>query len=472
MQTKRKFLLSDDSILRTLERAGLKCRKVKITWFYTSFYPEIYYIRQNDECSLHHKKEDLDRQNLNFKISKDDFKEALKSRIARVVQKNRYGFANDEAEFWLELYGGELNMLAVLRAKFKDELSSANFDFAKTFGSTDFCEITDDYRYKSRYLARYGIPPRSLDFAHARNVFKKFSRVKFFAPPYADSVKLARLALELAWTRACAAKSEYQKNLAPEALHELRVQIRKFRAVLKLSAPLFEAEKRGEILKLLAGFMSRINQLRDLHVFAEFLKADDAPASFLQQLNLIAKRSEDKILEFLSSAEFTDLNGAISGFLNGADGIYARSEYEKISKKFASARLCKLIKNLRAELKNLKQGSSLQAFHDARIGLKRLRYALEIFARSFDEGCVRDLFKRTKAACEDFGALQDISVWRNFIAIYQKASDKSGVAFAYLLALDARLNDRRTELEEKILNEKEALLRALKRSLRKIKAYK
>jgi len=93
-------------------------------------------------------------------------------------------------------------------------------------------------------------------------------------------------------------KSEYQKSLAREALHELRVQIRKFRAVLKLSAPLFEAEKRGEILKLLAEFMSRTNQLRDLHVFAEFLKADDAPASFLQQLNLIAKRSEDKILEF------------------------------------------------------------------------------------------------------------------------------------------------------------------------------
>ena len=430
MQTKRKFLLSDDSILRTLERAGLKCRKVKIAWFYTSFYPEIYYIRQNDECSLHHKKEDLDRQILNFKISKDDFKEALKSRIARVVQKNRYGFASDEAEFWLELYGGELNMLAVLRAKFKDELSSANFDFAKTFGSTDFCEITDDYRYKSRYLARYGIPPRSLDFAHARNVFKKFSRVKFFAPPYADSVKLARLALELAWIRACGAKSEYQKNLSPEALHELRVQTRKARALLKLSAPLFEAEKKDEILKLLAEFMSRSNQLRDLHVFAEFLKADDAPASFLQQLNLIAKRSEDKILEFLSSAEFADLNGAISGFLSGVDGIYARSEYEKISKKFASARLCKLIKSLRAELKNLQQGSSLQAFHDARIGLKRLRYALEIFARSFDEGCVRELFKRTKAACEDFGALQDISVWQNFIAIYQKASDKSGVAFA------------------------------------------
>ena len=72
MQTKRKFLLSDNSILRALQRAGLKCRKIKIAWFYTSFYPEIYYIRQNDECSLHHKKEDLDRQTLNFKISKDE----------------------------------------------------------------------------------------------------------------------------------------------------------------------------------------------------------------------------------------------------------------------------------------------------------------------------------------------------------------------------------------------------------------
>ena len=471
MQTKRKFLLSDDSILRALQRAGLKCRKIKIAWFYTSFYPEIYYIRQNDECSLHHRKEDLDRQILNFKISKDDFKEALKSRIARVVQKNRYGFASDEAEVWLELYGGELSTLAILRAKFQNEAASANFDFAKTFGSTDFYEITDDYRYKSRYLARYGIPPRSLDFAQARSVFEKFSRVKFFTPPYADSVKLARLALELAWIRACGAKSEYQKSLAPEALHELRVQIRKFRAVLKLSAPLFEAKKKDEILKLLAEFMSRTNQLRDIHVFLKFLKAEDAPTGFAEQLELIARRAADKILTYLNGAEVADLNSAFSGFLSGADGIYARSDYEKISKKFASARLCKLIKSLRRKLKDLDKSTPVQAFHDVRIGLKRLRYALEIFARSFDEGCVRGLFKRAKAACEDFGALQDISVWQNFIAMYQKAGDKNGEIFTYLLALDARLNARADELTEKIISEKEPLLRTLKRSLRKIKAY-
>jgi len=58
--------------------------------------------------------------------------------------------------------------------------------------------------------ARYGIPPRSLDFAHARSVFKKFSRVKFLAPPYADGVKIARLALGPA--QACSTKSEYEKS--------------------------------------------------------------------------------------------------------------------------------------------------------------------------------------------------------------------------------------------------------------------
>ncbi len=197
MQTKRKFLLSDDSILRTLERAGLKCRKVKIAWFYTSFYPEIYYIRQNDECSLHHKKEDLDRQTLNFKISKDDFKEALKSRIARVVQKNRYGFASDEAEFWLELYGGELSTLVILRAKFQSEAASANFDFAKTFGSTDFCEITDDYRYKSRYLARYGIPPRSLISRMPAAFLKNLAELNFSRRPM--WIALSSRAWRLSW---------------------------------------------------------------------------------------------------------------------------------------------------------------------------------------------------------------------------------------------------------------------------------
>lgn len=69
------------------------------------------------------------------------------------------------------------------------------------------------------------MPPRSLDFVHARSVFEKFSRVKFLAPPYADSVRLARLALGPA--QACSTKSEYQKSLAPEAFCELRAQTRK-----------------------------------------------------------------------------------------------------------------------------------------------------------------------------------------------------------------------------------------------------
>ena len=50
-------------------------------------------------------------------------------------------------------------------------------------------------------------PPRSLDFAHARSVFEKFSRVKFLALPYADSARPARLTLGPA--QACGAKSEY-----------------------------------------------------------------------------------------------------------------------------------------------------------------------------------------------------------------------------------------------------------------------
>ena len=261
------------------------------------------------------------------------------------------------------------------------------------------------------------------------------------------------------------------KKASPEALHELRAQTRKARALLKLSAPLFEAEKKDEILKLLAGLINRTNQLRDIHVFLKFLKAEGAPTGFTEQLELIARRTADKILTYLNGAEFADLNSAFSGFLSGADGIYARSDYEKISKKFASARLCKLIKSLRRKLKDLDKSTPVQAFHDVRIGLKRLRYALEIFARNFDEGCVRGLFKRTKAACEDFGALQDISVWQNFIAMYQKAGDKNGEIFTYLLALDAKLNARADELTEKIISEKEPLLRALKRSLRKIKAY-
>ena len=87
-------------------------------------------------------------------------------------------------------------------------------------------------------------PPRSLDFAHARSVFEKFSRVKFFAPPYADSVKLARLALGPA--QACGAKSEYQKSPAPAPRRFTSCACKPARACKAIRTAL-RSEKKDEI---------------------------------------------------------------------------------------------------------------------------------------------------------------------------------------------------------------------------------
>ena len=264
MKTKRKFLLFDRAILFALQDAGVKFRKFDITWFYTSFSPEIYYLAQNDSFKLHHKKEDLIREAVSFKISKDDFNEAKRDMQGSIVQKTRYCFANSQAEFCLEIYGGKLSTLVILVANFKNEEAIKNFDFIKTFGEHEFVDISDDFRYKTRYLARFGKPAQNLNYTFASEIFNRFDEIKFQIPAYGDSAKIARVILGKIYHQIIKSHEEYLGDKDSESLHKFRVAMRQMRVMVKFFAPLSDSKITDEILFLLKNIVNKTKQMRDI----------------------------------------------------------------------------------------------------------------------------------------------------------------------------------------------------------------
>ncbi|MDA3055259.1 MULTISPECIES: CYTH and CHAD domain-containing protein [unclassified Campylobacter] len=472
MKTKRKFLLYDRAILFALQDAGVKLRKSDVSWFYTSFSPEIYYVCENNTFTLHHKKEDLIREALKFKISKDDFSEAKADMQGEMVQKCRYGFANSQADFHLEIYSSRLSTLITLVANFKSEEASKKFDFIKTFGEHEFLDISDDFRYKTRYLARFGKPCEKLNYGFAKSVFEKFDDMKFQIPPYADSAQSAGVIFAKIYSQILKSHDEYMCAKDEEALHKFRIAMRKMRVMVKFFVPLFAPKITDEILTLLKNIVGKTNQMRDIEVFSKFLVQNSAPAHFGAQMDALGRSINERTKRALSDAEFDKFRAKFEDFLKNLGGIYLSPEYEKIAKKFISNRLNKALKALRGVISELNEKSEIAKFHDARIYLKKVRYELEFCARIYESARISEAYKQVKIAQESFGALQDVSIWQNFIAMYQKASDKNDESFKYLLALNNELIAKTKSLKSEILAHKDEFLKSIKKAIAKIKIYR
>ena len=472
MKTKRKFLLFDRAILFALQDAGVKFRKFDITWFYTSFSPEIYYLAQNDSFKLHHKKEDLIREAVSFKISKDDFNEAKRDMQGSIVQKTRYCFANSQAEFCLEIYGGKLSTLVILVANFKNEEAIKNFDFIKTFGEHEFVDISDDFRYKTRYLARFGKPAQNLNYTFASEIFNRFDEIKFQIPAYGDSAKIARVILGKIYHQIIKSHEEYLGDKDSESLHKFRVAMRQMRVMVKFFAPLSDSKITDEILFLLKNIVNKTNQMRDIEVFSKFLLEKSAPAHFGTQMSALGKSVNERTKRALNDSEFANFRAKFDDFLKNFDGIYLNGDYEQIAKRFVSSRLSKALKTLKNVFNELDEKSEITRFHDARIDLKKVRYELEFFVRMYDSSALGELYKKIKSEQESFGRLQDISIWQNFIAIYQRASDKNNESFGYLLSLNNELAKQTNSIKSEILGRKGEFIKSIKKAISKIKIYK
>ena len=152
MEVERKFFILENQDTPDLS-SFQHCR---IEQYYLTIQPEIRLRRistNQDHCVITVKGEGtLEREEIEFEISKDVFENLQKAKMGNIIQKTRYQIPLDnELVAELDVYEGKLDGLKTVEVEFLSLEAATDFSnhLPKWFGK----EITENKEYKNKYLA-------------------------------------------------------------------------------------------------------------------------------------------------------------------------------------------------------------------------------------------------------------------------------------------------------------------------------
>ena len=199
----------------------------------------------------------------------------------------------------------------------------------------------------------------------------------------------------------------------PEYIHQMRVATRRLRASLHLFAPALP-ERLGESLRMpLAALMTHLAHAHDLDVLLTEI-ANPVLAALPNEPRLPALASDITNRRYVARAQALALLAApdygrtLLAALESLHPVPATDTAAIPLQAFASERLHRLHRKLRrlAAAAELQDPASL---HALRIGVKRLRYALEFFAPLAPERAFSRVLKRLAALQNTLGQLNDLA---------------------------------------------------------------
>lgn len=210
---------------------------------------------------------------------------------------------------------------------------------------------------------------------------------------------------------------------APEAVHQMRVGLRRLRSALGafkavVRDPRYEAVKAE--LKWMTG---QLNPVRDLDVFidetygpaAEVLGPDPGVAALGAHLHDRQARLHGVLARTLGDRRARDLPLTVAAWVEAGDWLDGEAARQPVTP-FAKAIL------RRADHRLARRGAHLARLepaerHQARIAAKKLRYALEFFGGLLPAKPARRLTRRLAALQDSLGQLNDIAVARQAEAL-------------------------------------------------------
>jgi triphosphatase len=202
-----------------------------------------------------------------------------------------------------------------------------------------------------------------------------------------------------------------------EAVHQLRVAVRRLRSALSTFADVTDDDHAEAIKAELKWLAGACDDARDLDVFAESAAALVDPTLDLSALvpavEAARARAHAKACAAVASGRFRELvldttawveTGAWLTLGGKASAKRRDLPAERFAAKALARRRKRLVK-LAADLKGVDDA----ARHEARIAAKKLRYAAEAFAPLFDADA-KPFIKSIKQLQEELGALNDAAV--------------------------------------------------------------
>jgi triphosphatase len=208
-----------------------------------------------------------------------------------------------------------------------------------------------------------------------------------------------------------------------EGTHQMRVAVRRLRAILSAFAPLLPDDQRRWASDELRWFGDVLGEARNLDVFAESLlppaRAALPIASEFERLSLATERrrrmAHAGVIEAISSTHFTETLLALLRWLDGNDwcsegGEALRQPIENLAPF--------LLDRCRAQAEKRAKHFADQTAnkrHQLRIALKKLRYTTELFGALYETGAAKQFIQRLKRLQDDLGDANDVRVARDIV---------------------------------------------------------
>ena len=199
----------------------------------------------------------------------------------------------------------------------------------------------------------------------------------------------------------------------PEYIHQMRVAARRLRAALRLFAPVLPEHFAEPLRPPLSALMQQLGRARDLDVLLAEI-ANPVLAALPNEPRLPALASDITNRRYTARAQAIVMLAAPDYgrmLLTALESLHARpveSEPTILLLSFAAERL----KRLRNKVRQLAVAASIDdaaSLHALRIGVKRLRYALEFFSPLARERTLSRVLKQLATLQDTLGQLNDLS---------------------------------------------------------------
>jgi inorganic triphosphatase YgiF len=221
----------------------------------------------------------------------------------------------------------------------------------------------------------------------------------------------------------------------PEGIHQMRVALRRLRAVLAAFGPMLSRRQRRCMTAELRSLGGTLGTARNLDVFLDELVA---PAR--EQIGDIAgmrpfvaaaeARREAAYAQTAKTVGSTGYTGVVLRLMRWCDGCGWRTdpEAQALAEPIGSIAPQILDRQLRAARRRGEgfESQSPNERHKLRIAIKKLRYAAEVLGGLYDEAAVDPFLKQVKRLQDELGIANDLQVGQGLVAELAEADRGSG----------------------------------------------
>lgn len=202
----------------------------------------------------------------------------------------------------------------------------------------------------------------------------------------------------------------------PEYIHQMRVAVRRLRACLRLFAPLLAPQFAETVLPPLRALMGRLGEVRDLDVLLSEIVGPVVAAlpdepRLAALAGIVTDRRHGARLETakaLQSAHYGQMLLRLAALLHQETETDNEAQAPVTVSDFTAEQLQRLTRKVRKLARGADPGDPA-SLHALRIGIKRLRYALEFFAPLADGKNRRQAASQLADIQATLGQLNDLA---------------------------------------------------------------